>query len=89
MFNQSYVNQYQPYQQQQQPQNNIQQVQQLIQTIKNCGNPQQMMQSMIQNNPQLGIMGLLQQNGGNAKQAFYALAQQKGVNPDEILNMIK
>ncbi len=84
MFNQSYTNQYQQYQQQ--PQNNIQQ---LIQTIKNCGNPQQMMQSMIQNNPQLGIMGLLQQNGGNAKQAFYSLAQQKGVNPDEILNMIK
>ena len=83
MFNQ-YENQYLQFQQQ--PRNNIQQ---LIQTIKNCGNPQQMMQSMIQNNPQLGIVNLLQENGGNAKQAFYALAQQKGVNPDDILNMIK
>lgn len=83
MFNQ-YANPYLQFQQQ--PRNDIQQ---LIQTIKNCGNPQQMMQSMIQNNPQLGIVNLLQENGGNAKQAFYALAQQKGVNPDDILNMIK
>ena len=63
-------------------------VQQFIQRVKSCGNPQQMLESIVQNNPKLGIMQLLQQNGGNAKQAFYALAQERGVDPDDILNML-
>ncbi len=61
---------------------------QMIQQIKNCGNPQQMIENIIQQNPQLGIINMLNQSGGNAKQAFYALAKQKGINPDDIIDML-
>ena len=61
---------------------------QLIQQIKNCGNPQQMVENIVQQNPQLGIINLLGQCGGNAKKAFYMYAKQKGINPDDIINML-
>ena len=51
------------------------------------GNPQAMIQSMAQNNPQL--QQILSQYGGDPKQAFYGLAKQNGINPDEILGMFK
>lgn len=35
------------------------------------------------------IMGLVNQNGGNAKNLFYQLAQQKGINPNDILDIFK
>jgi uncharacterized protein YdbL (DUF1318 family) len=51
------------------------------------GDPQAMAQMMVNNNPQ--VAQILQQYNGDAKQAFYAIAQQNGVNPDEILNLLK
>jgi hypothetical protein len=40
-------------------------------------------------NPRLQeAINLVMQNGGNAEQVFYQLAKQKGVNPQQILNMI-
>lgn len=49
-----------------------------------------MVQSMIQNSPQAGeIMSILNKHGGDAKAAFYDMAQQKGVDPNVILNMLK
>ena len=35
------------------------------------------------------ILGLVQDSGGNAQQLFYKLAEQKGVDPDTILDMFK
>ena len=44
----------------------------------------------INNLPEMrNILGLINQNGGNAKQFFYKLAEQKGVNPATILSMFK
>lgn len=44
----------------------------------------------INNSPELkGVMDMVNQNGGNAQQFFYKLAEQKGVNPNDILNMFK
>lgn len=34
-------------------------------------------------------MNLIKQNGGDAKAAFYNLAKQKGVNPDDILSQLR
>lgn len=42
---------------------------------------------MMQSNPQLA--SVMQMANGDPKKAFYALAEQKGVNPDEILNALK
>ena len=44
----------------------------------------------IQNLPEMKtVMNLVQQGGGNAQQLFYQLAQQKGVDPNSILDMLK
>lgn len=44
----------------------------------------------INSSPELkGVIDMVNQNGGNAQQLFYKLAEQKGVDPNEILNMFK
>ena len=68
----------------------LNQVRQMINAIKSARNPQAMLNQMIQNNPQVkGVMDYINQNGGDPQKAFYAMARQKGVNPDEILKMLK
>lgn len=58
--------------------------------VKSAGNPQMMLQQMISQNPQMKqVMDLVNQNGGDPKAAFYKMAEEKGINPDEILNMLK
>lgn len=60
---------------------------QAFQAIKNAGNPQAMLQQALKNNPQ--IAQAMQNANGDPKAAFYALAKQKGIDPNEILNAIK
>ena len=59
----------------------------MVQTIKSCGNPQAMVNQMITQNPQ--VNQIINQYGGDPKTAFYKYAEANGVNPDEILNMMK
>ena len=66
------------------------QIRQLIGMIKSSGNPQAMLMQMMQNNPNMKqAMEIVQQYGGDAEKAFYALAEQKGIDPQEILNLLK
>ena len=45
---------------------------------------------MAASNPQMQqVMQFVNQNGGDAKQAFYNLAQQRGIDPNEVLNQLK
>ena len=46
-----------------------------------------MLQQMMNNNPQ--IQQLVNAAGGDPKAAFYKLAEQKGVDPNEIINALK
>ena len=40
-------------------------------------------------NPQMQqVMSVINQNGGNAQQAFYNMAQQRGVDPNVILQQL-
>lgn len=65
-------------------------IKEMVNLIKSSKDPQSMIQSMINQNPQMKqVMEMVNKNGGNPKNAFYALAKQKGVNPDDILNMLK
>lgn len=59
----------------------------MVQTLKSYGNPQVMVNQMLSQNPQ--INQIIQQYGGDPKTAFYKYAEANGVNPDEILNMMK
>ena len=66
------------------------QIRQMISMVKASGNPQAMLNQLIQTNRNMKqVMEIVQQYGGNAEKAFYALAEQKGINPQEILDLLK
>ena len=57
--------------------------------MRSGGDPSAMLQSIMQNNPQAeAVMDLIQQHGGDARAAFYDLARQKGVDPNQIFDMM-
>lgn len=66
------------------------QIKQMMNFVKAAKNPQTALMGMAQNNPQMKeAVDLIQKSGGDPKKAFYALAQERGVDPNEILNMMK
>ena len=65
-------------------------VKQMISMIKSSGNPQMLLNQLMQTNPQMQqVMQIVQKYGGDANKAFYALAEEKGINPQEILDLLK
>ena len=65
-------------------------IMQLYRTITAAQNPNATMQQMAQSNPQLKqTLDFVNQNGGNAKELFYKMAQQKGIDPNTILSQLK
>lgn len=58
-------------------------IQQAVQLAK--GNPMALMQGPQYNQ----AMQLIQQSGGDARAAFYNLARQKGIDPDQLLSMLR
>ncbi len=59
----------------------------LMQTIKNSPNPNLAMQNMLSSNPNFqNVVNYINQNGGDARSAFYNMAAQKGIDPNSILN---
>ena len=73
-----------------QPNNSLSQIKSMMSMVRSAGNPQAMLQSMLQNNPQMRqVMTLINQSGGDPKAAFYKLAQEKGIDPQQILDMLK
>ncbi len=63
---------------------------QMFNVVKSAGNPQAMLMQMMKTNPQYAqVMNLVNERGGDPKSAFYSLAKEKGVDPNEILKMLK
>lgn len=63
---------------------------QMLNNVRNAPNPDAAMQTMLLNNPQLqGVLNYINQNGGDAKTAFYNMAAQKGIDPNVILNQLR
>ena len=70
--------------------NNLNQIKQLMNMVKSAKNPQAALQNMMQNNPQMKqVQGLIDQYGGDPKTAFYKMAEEKGIDPDQILTMLR
>ena len=66
------------------------QIRQLAQLVRSASDPQAAIAQLIQTNPQMKqVMDFVRSSGGDPKRAFYSLAQQRGVNPDDILNQLK
>ena len=62
----------------------------IVSQIKAASNPMAALTSMAQNNPQLQqVTNLISQNGGNVQQAVYSMAQQRGVNVQDLLNQAR
>lgn len=58
--------------------------------VRHSQNPDQMMQMLFANNPRYkDVMNYVQQNGGDARSAFYNMAAQMGVDPNSILSKLR
>lgn len=65
-------------------------VKQMMGMVGNSQNPSAMFSQMMMNNPQLKqVMDIVKENGGDPKTAFYSMADKMGVNPQDILDMLK
>lgn len=59
-------------------------------TVQMAGNPVMALQQMANNNPMIQqAMQLIQQSGGDGKAAFEKLAREQGIDPAQIMNMLK
>ena len=65
-------------------------IKQMMGMVSGSQNPSAMLNQLAMNNPNLKqVMDFINQNGGDPQKAFYALAEQNGVNPQEILDILK
>lgn len=68
----------------------IQPIRNALNMVRNAQNPQAMLAQMMQGNPQMQqINQLINNTGGDPRKAFYALAEQNGIDPEQIINMLK
>ena len=68
----------------------INQIKDLMGMFKNANDPQALMRSLAAQNPRIQqTLSLIGESGVSAKEAFYKLAEQKGVDPNEILDALK
>ena len=66
------------------------QIKQMMNTVKMAANPQDMMNQMMMNNPQMKqAMEIVDKYGGDSMKAFLGEAKRMGVDPQEILDMLK
>lgn len=61
-----------------------------IQTVKNAGNPQAMVMGMLNRNPQVQeVLNNTVRSGGTYEDAFRAMAKARGINPDDIIKLLR
>ena len=64
-------------------------VRQMMAAVHAAQNPQLMLNQMMMNNPQMKqVMDIVQKHGGDPMTAFRKEAEERGVDPDEILRML-
>ena len=59
---------------------------QIITQIKSMGNPQMMLQQIPQYKQ---VLDYINQNGGDAKSAFYKMSKEMGMDPEEIIKAMR
>ena len=65
-------------------------IKQMMSMVRSAGNPQSMLNQLAMNNPQLRqVMDIVQRHGGDPVAAFRAEAEARGVDPDEIMGMLR
>ena len=67
----------------------LQQIKQTMHAVRAARNPEAALMGMMGNNPQMQqVMSIVKDRGGDPMQAFRAMAEENGLDPDEILSMI-
>lgn len=62
----------------------------IISMLKNSKNPNMMLQRLVTSNPIVAnTMNLVNQYGGNPQKAFYEEVKKRGIDPNQILGMLK
>lgn len=62
----------------------------MMQAVQMAGNPVAALQQMASNNPMMKqALTIVQQNGGDAQSAFERLAMENGIDPAQIMSMLK
>ena len=65
-------------------------IKQMMGMVRGAANPQQALNMLAMNNPQMKqVMEIVDQYGGDSMKAFQEMAKQCGVDPEEILGMLK
>lgn len=68
----------------------IQPAKQIMNMVRTAQNPQAMLQQIASNNPNMAkVMEVVQQYGGDSMKAFQETAKQMGIDPNNIMNMLK
>ena len=69
---------------------NLAPIKNMMNMIRSSKDPQSMFTQLMQQNPQMrSIMQYVNSNGGDPKSAFYAMAKEKGINPEDILSQLR
>ena len=62
-------------------------IKRMMNMINTAQNPQAVIQKLANENPT--IRQIMSLNNGDLKTTFYSMCQEKGVNPDDILNQLR
>lgn len=66
------------------------QIKQMLGMVRSAGNPQAMLTQLAAGNPAMKqVMDIVNQHGGDPDRAFRTLAEQNGIDPQEILSMLR
>ena len=69
---------------------NLNQIKNMMNTVRSMNNPSVALNNIMSQNPMMRqAMDYVNNNGGDPKTAFYKLANEMGVNPNDILNSLK
>ena len=64
-------------------------VKRMMKTIQGVNNPEQAMQNLAQQNPQISGIMQMANGAGSLKNLFYQTAKQKGIDPNAIISQLK
>lgn len=67
---------------------NMGQVKQIYNMLRNSNNPNQLLDQMIAQNPQMAQAVNLIKNNGNYEQVFRSMCKERGINADDFIRQL-
>ena len=64
-------------------------VKRMMKTLQGVNNPEQAIQNLTQQNPQISGIMQMANGAGSLKNLFYQTAKQKGIDPNAIISQLK